>query len=73
MCVRIVQRRRRKMTEMVILHHLVWRGHWVMRRRVWIHGDGMIARQAVRKMAGDTTVRHRVRDRWSGRHDEGQI
>lgn len=75
MYVRIVQRRRCKVTEMVILHHLFRRRHLVMRGRVGVHGDRVVSRQAVDMMARSsihTTVGHRVRDWRSGCHAEGQ-
>lgn len=52
----------RKMTIVVILHHL-WRRH--MRRRIWVHGNGMVARK-VDEMAGYPTVWDSMHRRRSG-------
>lgn len=63
------------MTEVMILHHLFWGRHLVMGWWVWIHGDRMVARQAVDMMAGSSihsTVGYRLRYWWSGGHDEAQ-
>jgi hypothetical protein len=62
---RIVQRWRWIVTVVMILNHLVWRGHWWMSRRIGIHGDRLIPRKTVGEMAGSPiealgdSVRHR--------------
>lgn len=55
----------RKVPIVVTLHH--FRG-WHVRLRIWIHGNGMIARE-VDEMTGDATVWDSMH-RWCSGHIE---
>lgn len=61
---------RREMAEMVALHHLLRRRHLVW-RWIWIHGNGMVAREMVDEMAGDATIGARVMHRRCSGHGYG--
>lgn len=68
MVMRIKQWRGSKMTEVMVLHHLLRWWHGRVRGRIGVHGDGMVARQTS-EVDAIGSIGNLVSYRRSSRHD----